>query len=290
MKSRLYFVRTLTSTHIGTGRGEGAIDLPIAREAASGIPYIPGSAIKGVLRDEPDLRQHAAHRELFGPEPDSENQDLHQGSLVFNDARLLVLPVRSLKGMTAWLTCPHVLRLLCDSADAADIGIPDPKATEILADAGVLSHDAKVMLDEIDLDVAEDNRSLRKTWATRLMSHYYGAQDRLAGEVEKRFAIVADETFAFFCEMATDVRARVRLTAERTVKSGALWYEENLPPETLLYGIWGAQERPRKQSGRLGAGEACETLASNGQPRTLQIGGKATVGRGSVRVEFGGNL
>ena len=47
----LLFLRALSPLHAGTGQGIGAIDLPIAREKATGIPYLPGSSLKGVLRD-----------------------------------------------------------------------------------------------------------------------------------------------------------------------------------------------------------------------------------------------
>ncbi|WP_298819062.1 RAMP superfamily CRISPR-associated protein [Chloroflexus sp.] len=48
----LYFLHALSPLHAGTGQGSGVIDLPIAREKATGIPYLPGSSVKGVLRDK----------------------------------------------------------------------------------------------------------------------------------------------------------------------------------------------------------------------------------------------
>lgn len=38
-----------TFIHSGIGHTEGAIDLPVAREAATDYPYIPGSSLKGAL-------------------------------------------------------------------------------------------------------------------------------------------------------------------------------------------------------------------------------------------------
>ena len=51
MKSRLVFVHAISPLHAGTGQGVGVIDLPVAREKATGLPYFPGSSLKGVLRD-----------------------------------------------------------------------------------------------------------------------------------------------------------------------------------------------------------------------------------------------
>lgn len=36
-----------TSVHVGAGQMFGAIDLPVAREAATQFPFIPGSSLKG---------------------------------------------------------------------------------------------------------------------------------------------------------------------------------------------------------------------------------------------------
>jgi CRISPR-associated protein Cmr4 len=51
MAARLMFVHALSSLHAGTGQGVGTIDLPIARERATDLPVIPGSSIKGCLRE-----------------------------------------------------------------------------------------------------------------------------------------------------------------------------------------------------------------------------------------------
>ena len=51
MNAQLLFTHALSPLHAGTGQGIGVIDLPIAREKATGIPYLPGSSLKGTLRD-----------------------------------------------------------------------------------------------------------------------------------------------------------------------------------------------------------------------------------------------
>ena len=45
-------IYTLTPTHCGTGQAAGAVDLPIAREAHTGLPLIPASSLKGIARDD----------------------------------------------------------------------------------------------------------------------------------------------------------------------------------------------------------------------------------------------
>ncbi len=48
---RAYILHALSPLHAGTGHSADVIDLPIARMKATGIPFVPGSSIKGTLRD-----------------------------------------------------------------------------------------------------------------------------------------------------------------------------------------------------------------------------------------------
>ena len=115
MKTSLYLIHALSPLHAGTGQSVGAIDLPIARERPTGIPLVPGSSVKGALRarceDEP-LRVT-----IFGPE--SANASDHAGAVQFSDARLLLLPVRSISGTFAWVTSPYLLQRFARDAKEA---------------------------------------------------------------------------------------------------------------------------------------------------------------------------
>ena len=78
----------------------------------------------------------------------------------------------------------------------------------------------------------------------------------------------------------TSKRCMKHWGGEVTVKKGALWYEENLPAESLLYGILGV-DQPHDDSGLSDTGAAFTEHLGN--DALIQIGGKATVGRGLVR-------
>src|SRR5580658_9756747 len=99
MALNLLFVHALSSLHPGTGQGVGAIDLPVARERATNLPFVAGSTLKGCLRAVYARDVKA----VFG---ESDNQ----GQLQVGDARLLLLPVRSLGTTFVWATSPYVLR------------------------------------------------------------------------------------------------------------------------------------------------------------------------------------
>src|SRR5579875_672647 len=113
MHARLSFIHVLSPLHAGTGQGSGIIDLPIAREKATNLPYLPGSSLKGTLKSH---YTGANKVQIYGADKlDAYNED-HGASLVqMSDQKLLLLPVRSLAGVFAWVTCPYVLhRLECD--------------------------------------------------------------------------------------------------------------------------------------------------------------------------------
>ena len=51
MKQKLMTIFSRTPVSVGAGSSVGAIDLPVMRERHTRIPIIPGSSVKGVLRD-----------------------------------------------------------------------------------------------------------------------------------------------------------------------------------------------------------------------------------------------
>lgn len=272
---------TLTALHVGIGQGSGVIDLPIAREKSTGLPVVPGSAVKGVLREElrPDALPLETWLALFGPETTA-GQDLHAGALAVGDARLLCLPVRSLRGTFAYATCPLVLRRY-----TRDLGTDQPPPIPPLeadqaarTDNSVLADQGHVYLE--DLAMPADAAPEADTWADAIAPRIFPGDADWQTLFRQRFLILTDENFDFLAETATEVRARVRLKeGTRTVAKGALWYEENLPAESILWGVV-ACDRSFRNNVELSASQLLALLPAD---QELQIGGKATVGRGRCR-------
>lgn len=288
MQSTFYYLHALSALHAGTGQGTGVIDLPIVRERATHLPYVPGSSVKGVLREElyPETEGDGLSRQewtaLFGPELIRSDSDSFAGAVTLGDAHLLCLPIRSLAGTFAWAGCPFVLRRY--SREAGALGIQPPGLTVMpsgeeaaVADDNVLTHDGKVVLEDLDLEA----NPAAGAWAAHIAEAFFPHQQEWQDDFKKRFAILPDDVFDFLAETATDVRARVRIDHNtRVVERGALWYEENLPAETLLYGL-AACDRSRT-TGHSADARTMLGLVPQG-PLTLQLGGKATVGRGLVQ-------
>ena len=284
MKSCFYYLHALSALHVGTGQGAGVIDLPIAREKASHLPYLPGSGLKGVLREElrPDEEAGKPRWEaLFGPERVQDDNG-YAGALTVNDAHLLCFPVRSLAGTFAWASCPFILARYAREAQWLSIEtpaipqLPDEKTASITTDP-VLTHQDILVLE--DLDLAIDKTA--DEWAKHIAEAVFANDTEWQGLFKPRFAILPDGVLDFLAETATEVRARIRIDSEkRTVAKGALWYEENLPAESILYGVVGA-ERSRHKELALNDSDMLTDIPSG--PLRLQLGGKASVGRGQVR-------
>lgn len=278
MNTHILFLHALSPLHAGTGQGVGSIDLPIARERSTGIPYLPGSSVKGVLRDAANGKlEKDKLLALFGPETSSASE--HAGAAVFGDAKLLLFPVRSLAGVFAYATSPYLLERFAREAAFAGLDVPALPAAPAceawcrLAPGNSLKMGDKVYLEDLDLSFQESAEL--GAWEAWL------AQQSEA-PVKGRICLVHDNVMGFLLETATEVVARIRLEDEtKTVASGALWYEESLPAESLLYGLLS-----------LGSSRKKEVPVALEDLRPLlgfaQMGGKASVGRGLCRLRLGG--
>jgi CRISPR-associated protein Cmr4 len=291
MHSRIYYLHALSALHAGTGQGAGVIDLPIAREKSTHLPVVPGSSLKGVLREELEGQiDPPEHRALFGPK--TENASEHAGALAFGDARLLCLPVRSLAGTFAWVTCPLVLRRYLRDLVAANRDLSPPTVPTIAeADAEVCSvtdpqiTDAqdRIFLEDLNLKGVPSGDA--QDWA-ELIGQAVFADTEWRELFQQRFAIVSDAVFDFLAETATEIVTRIRLQeGTRTVAEGGLWFEEHLPAESLLWGIAACDRSRYDKLNKPGD----ELLANLPDEERLQIGGKASVGKGQVRWVLAGH-
>lgn len=287
MQAKLVLLHTLSPLHAGTGQGIGVIDLPIAREKVTGIPYLPGSSCKGVLRTA--CVDKAMRKKLFGPETD--NAADHAGSLQFSDLSLLCLPLRSFVGTFAWVTSPFVLKRF--ARDLRDIGlkglpekIPAPKEEQafVTSKTKICTNNNKVIFEDLDLDAVASNEL--QSWAVWLSQQLFADPTWQELFVE-RLCLISDDMLSYFLETGTEINARIKIKEEtKSVEKGGLWYEENLPAESILYGL------ALFQSIKVGS-EWVEAKEAFGELQklsssTLQFGGKATVGRGLCSMRLVG--
>jgi CRISPR-associated protein Cmr4 len=308
-----------TSLHAGTGAALSAIDLPIQRERHTGWPIITGSAIKGVLRDLCREAEHSVDprkrkREevdkddtldltaVFGPR-DMKKSTTYAGAFNCTDARLLLMPVRSAKGVFAYVTCPGALARLARDAALVGWALPlsltdTPGENQVVVNAQ--SHvripaqgnqPAAVVLEEHTFTPANTNCDAVATVLASLLPDtptYAWTADRF----KTHLAIVHDDTFSHFVRYSTEVNARIALDPEtKTVEEGALFYQEFLPPESLLYSVLLA-DRPRRTNNLKSVQDAQGVLKYvadqlNGRS-VVQFGGDATTGRGLCALRLYG--
>ncbi|VTS00804.1 type III-B CRISPR module RAMP protein Cmr4 [Tuwongella immobilis] len=291
--TRLYWLHALSPTHVGIGRGMGYIDLPIDRDGVTNWPIVRGSGFKGVLADfhkatEKKRDEEAVLRLAFGKAGDS---DSNSGSLMPTDARLVCLPVRSFRGTFAWTTSVMCLSMLARTLKLAGVTRllelpPRLEKGAMTTDSSALLQDKKVYLEDLDFSAMPDEKVT--AWAAKIASWVFPDDKVWQETFKQRFVVIPDTAFDFLCETGTEVHTRVKIDDNsKTVVDGALWTEESIPAETILMGIIHCDKifhREKDAKHGLTPEKLLEQFAS-GTPM-LQIGGKATVGRGQVRCIF----
>ena len=282
-----YWIHSVTPLHVGAGRGLGYIDMPIVREKVTNWPYIPGSSIKGVIADynnaSDDKTRSGNTLAAFGT--GSSDNESAAGALIFTDANIFCLPVRSFYGTFAWMTSPFCLRRI-----DMDIKLPDFDGDKnafvtndsVLVNVRDSDNENKIYLEDLDITSQADNQvsEIADKAAKIIFSGNYAWQKIFT----KRFVMVNDDIFTFLCESGTEVNAHIRIDGESGVAAdGALWYEEALPVESILTGkVW--CDKVFVNDIDITQQDLFDTYCKG--VLNLQIGGKASTGKGQVRCVF----
>jgi CRISPR-associated protein Cmr4 len=305
------FLHCQSPMHVGSGSDLGLIDMPIQRESHTGFPKIEASSLKGAIRenfegkakgdvDWYDIQLAFGYDKDGLPSaveskfPKNEDRDF-AGALAFSDARLLLFPVKSFKGIFAYVTCPHILERfkhdlqICESADSLVKSLAIlPQVNKVAAN--YLVANGKIILEDYAFTVQEDKET--EDFAKTLGSH-------LGIDLSKRLVVLADNVFSDFVKLFTEVITRNKIdNAKGTVAKGALFTEEYLPAESVLYSLVFANSIFTAKEDRKGSFKKEENLseeqkvqnyfatkvaANNGY---MQIGGNSTLGKGIVKTKF----
>jgi CRISPR-associated protein Cmr4 len=288
--TRIYWLHTLSPTHAGVGRGVGYIDLPIDRDGVTGWPIIRGSAFKGVWRDWA-VQKSLPHIELAFGRADKDGETANSGALMPTDAKLVCLPVRSFRGTFAWCTsslCMEMLRRLLQltgKSPLAPAQEPPPEDSVYVCEGSSLLKSGNIYLEDLDFRALPNPTTCN--WADDIARWVFPGDAAWQFHFKKRFVVLPDTAFDFLCETGTEVHTRVRIDDNtKTVAERALWTEEALPAETILAGIVPCDRvfQKKDENQKITEAQLLESFAN--ESLTLQIGGKATVGRGQVRCVF----
>ena len=251
-----------TSVHPGTESTGGLVDLPVSREAATGFPFIPGSSLKGSLRDKARSLVDDSETEVIFGKQDS------AGGVAVSDARLLLLPVRSLTSHYLWVTCPYILeRLKRDlelSGQPCRFDVPQPAKNRAFTEC-----EGRLYLEEVML-TAEAKPALIEQLAEVIAPLIF--HESVSKRLPNQLVVVEDDMMsAYFSAYCLSVQARNKLNHQTKVSEN-LWYEETLPPDTLFYFL--LLERPEVEGG------VDKVLKLFEDSSYLQVGGNETIGQG----------
>jgi CRISPR-associated protein Cmr4 len=261
-----------TFLHPGSGDSAGAVDLPVAREKHTGYPVIFGSSLKGALREVVEAAEGKSEADAIFGKPEE------AGSVSVTDARLILLPVRSLASHFRWVTCPYLLERYqrdCELAGSS-VNIDIPKVEDGTA-AGTKEQEGMIFLEELSFLVSkkEDLGEIAKGLG-HLIRHKE-AKDRL----RESLLVISDGEFAHFAANGLAVNAR-NVLDDATKTSKNLWYEETIPPDAVFYSLLFSP------GGRDAVAEKLQHLLR--ERPYLRVGGNETVGQGwcTVALNQGG--
>lgn len=299
--AKLFSLYALTPVHPGSGTSLSYVDLPIQREKNTSFPVIPGSAIKGVIRD---LALRVWDREKVNLVFGSEDTGDQASYIAFTDAKILFYPVRSVRGVFAYITCPFVINRFIKEIGSIDgkkvelnINLPKINDEEIIISNNselIIKDFSKtnnqnitseyVCLEEFSFNVKKNDQIIQDICGK--LKEYIPDQ----GEFQKKLAIVSDNVFTDLVNYAVDVRTRIKINQETgIVEQGALFVTEFVPSEAIFYSfvLFNSRVINRQDSDK----EIAEFLKDLNtkitdllRDKMLQIGGDETIGSGIVKL------
>lgn len=306
-KANMLFLHNNSPLHAGSGDSLGVVDLPIQRERHTGFPKIEASSLKGSVREhferisengEKDPQIRAA----FGYDGGSNESTMSKaGALGFTDARLLLFPVKSMRGVFAWITCPRIINKFNEEMKFAGrkevYELQSIKAGKGFAAIGneLTLNSKHIVLEEYTFEVNENDTNLPKNVMNDLGEFLslklFGGKGYFADKLMTDIVVLTDDDFKDFVNLSTEVITRTQIDNETgTVKEGALFTEEYLPAESIMYSLaLFAPEFADKEKESTKLFDTHEKLQKyfndvlHANP-VLQIGGNATLGKGITRA------
>jgi CRISPR-associated protein Cmr4 len=299
-KSEIFYIHAIAPMHVGSGQDLGIVDMPIQRESHTNYPKIEGSSLKGSIReafeneakkekDKNDIDEIQIHL-VFGYDETNASEEAKQvfkekgqyaGAIGFSDARILLFPVKSVKGTFAWITCPYVLKRFKKDLEICGVNetFEIPNENTITNNSKIKVDDNVVILEEYSFEVKEDEKT------TKLAE--FLAKETKIDEIKEKLIVLEDDVFKDFVTQFTEVITRTKIdNSTGTVKDGALFTEEYLPAESVMYSLVMASDvfAPIDEDKKtlktvkdvLGFFKKC--------PNVIQIGANATIGKGVCEI------
>lgn len=298
-KIKPFFIKVITPLHAGSGSDLGVVDLPIQRESHTGFPKIEASSLKGSIRkafedscknDEDKKKIHITFGcdgcEKDFPDYFNDKNKEFAGALGFSDARILFFPVKSVKGVFAYITCPMVLNRFYEDKNL--IKDEELKNSFTIPKVDSLSDENCIVFNN------KENKTLVINKSSVILEEYsFSVEETQTKDFIKipnldidkeRIIIISDDNFSHFVKNSTEVITRTKIdNTKGTVAQGALFTEEYLPAETIMYSLVIANKSFSQKVDDLKEVDKVVEFF-NKIPKNIQIGGNSTLGKGIVKI------
>ncbi len=301
-KAKIMYIHTISPMHVGSGSDLGIVDMPIQREGHTNFPKIEGSSLKGSIREAFELKGQtdvdvliktymsfgydesnapSAVQQAFPEKSDKE----FAGALGFSDSRILLFPVKSAQGIFAWATSPMILKRFIKDLELSN------QEQDFKIEKNSIPNDSIIMIDDNNVILEEYQIKVSKNDNTQNIANFL-AKELKNDEIKEKLIILDDREFEDFVTLSTEIITRNKIDNRKgTVDDGALFTEEYLPCETVMYSLVLASNVMIKvtQIQNFSSDDEVMNFFTSTIPEILQIGGNATIGKGIVSIVVGGN-
>ena len=291
----LLYVFALTTLHPGVGRAGEHVDLPIQRDEF-GYPVIWGSGLKGSLRSYfTRLNKNNEVKIIFGPEPASDEVSEYSSAVSVHDARLMLMPARSLRGVWIYTLSSHLLSYLEIALEALETSSQEiastifdalrklKKKAENLGRGNVILSSDKYLVDKNEAFLNE--KKLAASVDGELIGLVRSIIPQAIHDKVNGVALLNDEDMSEIVRRSLLVQYRVSLKDTKTVDRGALWSEEHIPQRTIFVSYIACWP-PRAKNAPDNLKEPKSVYEFVKNAKFINLGGKETVGHGLVRLEW----
>ncbi|MBT9778140.1 type III-B CRISPR module RAMP protein Cmr4 [Clostridium sp. MCC353] len=291
---------TITSTHPGSGTELSYVDMPIQREGHTGYPKIESSTLKGCIRNHVSLQECGSDKSalidrIFGKMGSGD----FASAVSITDARILFFPVKSAKGIMAWITCPMVLNRFFKDYQLA-YGEKFPDLWEV-KEGSICENGCKInqqvggkdviMLEDYTFTVKKDVQF--ENFLQEMIKQL--PENAITKDmILERAVILSDDDFSGFVKYSTEVNTRIRMDIKTgTVAENGLFTEEYLPPESILYSLafftdTHQAQGEEKNTVELDKNQVKKEFLKLFPGGTIQVGADSTLGKGLIEVKMWG--
>ncbi len=299
--ANLLLMYALTPVHMGSGQSLSYVDLPVQREKVTSFPVLWSSGIKGVFRTNFSRYLDIFNSDnknlvdiIFGPE---DSDDSFASCISITDAKILLYPVRSLKGVFAYVTCPFVIKRFINELysfynesnnnlneiikEIKDLTLDDNKV--IIKDDSILKiNESQVALEEFVFEIEKKDNLINNLLGINFLNELIKEDN----DIEKRVAIVSDNVFKDFVNYSVEIRTRIRIDQISGVtKEGALFTQEFVPSNSIFYSFVFIKNPFNKKNG-LSKDDVNQKINDFlSEFNILQFGSDETLGKGLFKLK-----